>query len=709
MAIDAYSQCPGATGKKIKFCCPDFLGELEKIDRMMEGEQHVACLQHIERLRQQPANSERQCLLAYQAMLLRATGQLEAAHTITAAFLEKYPANQAALAESAIQATMKNDYASAMNFLQHAFGETKGSWSWRIYQAAEMLVEAYFNQGRWVPARALLQFLHIVQKENRNVSQMLTDLLRSPSVPLLLKEDPKFPQPPENAPWANQFSQAISPMMYGDWRTTEANLAALVSDVSDSPAIWRSLATVRGWLGDSSGSIEALRKFDSFDIPLEDAAEAEATAMLLSDSPLGDAVPVVNVVWTVNDVEPLQEALLSDSRIQPIRFDPTALSSEDTPPPKAVCMIFDRPVVESIEGLTAQSMPILIGQLFLFGRQTDRDARLELIGVTAAEIPQIKTILNELVGQWLQNEETSETLTSTSATNDLLQPQWRPPMQLKPQQFHAMLDEYRRDALLNRWPEMKLGALDGLSPNQAAADAKYRVKLLAAILILQHYADNLRCSFDLNELRMKLGLPVLEPIDPLPGSINQLPLIRLARVSVDKLSDDELVQAFQRAVGYNHRTAVVKFGREIIDRPAFASRRERALAYITLARMDDDFDRALLYIEAGRKAADDPGKSNAIWDLEELSLRFARQEIPEALQLIKHIESTHINEANVSMVLTQILVDVGLLRPDGTPAIPTASQQAAMAGAGAAEAEPGKLWTPDSESAGGGGKLWVPE
>ena len=228
MAIDAYSQCPGATGKKIKFCCSDFLPELEKIDRMVEGEQYAACLQHIEVLRRQPANTDRQCLLAYQAMLLRATGQLEAAQTLAAYFLQKYPANQAALAESAILNTMKRDFASAMNFLQRSFAEAKGSWSWRTYQAAEILVEALLNQGRWLPARALLQFLLIVQRENRNVSQMLTDLLRSPDVPLLLKEDPRFPQPPENAPWADRFSRAISPMMYGDWRTTEGNLSALV-------------------------------------------------------------------------------------------------------------------------------------------------------------------------------------------------------------------------------------------------------------------------------------------------------------------------------------------------------------------------------------------------------------------------------------------------------------------------------------------------
>jgi hypothetical protein len=61
MALDAYSFCPGGTGKKIKFCCPDFLPELQKIDRMLEGEQYMACLQHIERVRDLPGNHNRAC------------------------------------------------------------------------------------------------------------------------------------------------------------------------------------------------------------------------------------------------------------------------------------------------------------------------------------------------------------------------------------------------------------------------------------------------------------------------------------------------------------------------------------------------------------------------------------------------------------------------------------------------------------------------
>ena len=35
--LDAYSVCPGGTGKELKFCCPDFVGELQKIVRLARG------------------------------------------------------------------------------------------------------------------------------------------------------------------------------------------------------------------------------------------------------------------------------------------------------------------------------------------------------------------------------------------------------------------------------------------------------------------------------------------------------------------------------------------------------------------------------------------------------------------------------------------------------------------------------------------------
>ena len=50
MPLDPYSLCPGGTGKKIKFCCHELLGDLEQLDRLVEGEQIEAALEQVTRL-----------------------------------------------------------------------------------------------------------------------------------------------------------------------------------------------------------------------------------------------------------------------------------------------------------------------------------------------------------------------------------------------------------------------------------------------------------------------------------------------------------------------------------------------------------------------------------------------------------------------------------------------------------------------------------
>ena len=88
-------------------------------------------------------------------------------------------------------------------------------------------------------------------------------------------------------------------------------------------------------------------------------------------------------------------------------------------------------------------------------------------------------------------------------------------------------------------------------------------------------------------------------------------------------------------------------------------------------------------------------------------MRFGQGNGEEAMRLMQHIESRHIKEPGVAESLTRMLISVGLLNPDGTPAAMPAGQP------GGAEtvppaAEPAKLWTPGSDVPGGGGKLWTP-
>jgi hypothetical protein len=186
----------------------------------------------------------------------------------------------------------------------------------------------------------------------------------------------------------------------------------------------------------------------------------------------------------------------------------------------------------------------------------------------------------------------------------------------------------------------------------------------------------------------------------------------LGRLIVENLSDKDLVFAYYRAAAYALRQPLRRFAQAIVDRPSLAESNERMSAYGMLARNEEDVSKALTYIEQGRHAAEARKQSNASWDLMELSLRFGMRDGKAAMQLIEHIQRTHIEEPGVGEALTQMLVDVGLIRPDGTLAVGPHGPGAAMAPEEAAPAgDSGGLWTPDSAapSGGGGGKLWTPE
>jgi hypothetical protein len=87
----------------------------------------------------------------------------------------------------------------------------------------------------------------------------------------------------------------------------------------------------------------------------------------------------------------------------------------------------------------------------------------------------------------------------------------------------------------------------------------------------------------------------------------------------------------------------------------------------------------------------------------ELSLHMERGEGQDVVRLIEHIQTAHLREPGVASSLVQFLVQMGMVRPDGTMVPPPGEEEAAIA------APAGKLWTPDGDNAGAQGKkLWTP-
>ncbi len=710
MPIDAYSPCPCGSGKKIKFCCKDLLGDLQKIERMLDGEQYMACLAHIERLEQ--TNPNRACLMATKTLLLRITGREEDARKAVKEFSDKHPDNPLALCDLALVTAMDESGRAGLAVLEKAIAASAGTFSGRLYEAISAIVQVLHSEGHFLAARALALFQASIVGQDDPAMELLMRLNAMQNIPLVVKDGRGLQQCPEDAPWKGDFEAAFRLASGARWSEAEAKMAELTKTAPQSTAVWRNLAKLRSWMADPQGTIEALNRFATLDVGLEDAVEAQSLALFLSEDPLGDALNVFDVTYMIKDPAKLQEAFSASNRIAQTPMDPRMLNREDdSPPPKAVYLFFDKPAPDADADLDLETVPRVVCHGFFFGKETDRDARLECFGLVEPDMPLIDQVIREIDAD---AEGLSKPSGNVSRTQDMLSREWRLPNGSSREAFQKLADGYLAEALLTRWVEMSLGLLDGKTPREAASDPAYRVKVLAAIMVLDFWLEQSGARFDTNRLRSQLGLPVLEPIDGVETPVTSLPLVRLDRVDASKVSDEDVLAGYRRAVSFGAQAAVERFGRELVSRESLAGRDERLQAYRLLARMTDDPDEAIELIQSGRQVTLERGGSCANWDLMEISLRFERMEGQEIARLMSHIESRHGREPGVLEALTRLLMQVGILRPDGSPAMPAGpppGAEPAIIVPGGRPEEPGRIWTPDGSSGRSEGetpKLWTP-
>ncbi|MHB8897766.1 MAG: hypothetical protein ACYC6Y_03360 [Thermoguttaceae bacterium] len=710
MPLDAYSPCPCGSGKKIKFCCKDLLGDLQKIERMLDGEQYMACLAHIERLEQ--SHPDRACLMATKTLLLRVTGREEDARRAVNEFAAKHPDNPLALCDMALVTAVDEGGRAGLSILEKAIAASGEGFSGRLYEAISAVVQVLLAEGHFLAARALALFQASIVGQDDPAMELLMRLNAMQNIPLVVKDGRGLQQCPTDAPWKEEFNAAFRLAGGARWSEAASKLAELARTAPQVPAVWRNLAKLRSWMADSAGAIEAIERFAALDVGLEDAVEAQTLALFLSEDPLGDQLHVFDVTYMIEDGAKLQATFASSNRIAQTPVDPRMIQrDDDSPPPKAMYLFFDKPAPEADADLGPDTVPRVVCHSLFFGKELDREARLECFGLVEQDRPMIDELLREVdpgvVGM-------SKPAGSVSRSQDMLSREWRLPNGASRQAFQKLADGYLEESLLKRWVEMPLGLLDGKTPREASADSARRVKLLAAIMVLDFWLEQSGARFDTNRLRTLLGLPTLETIDTTETPVTGLPLVRLARVDVKKISDDDVLAGYRRAVSFGAQAAVERFGRELIGRESLAGRDERLQAYRLLARMTENSDEAIDLIELGRQATVARGGSCAGWDLQEIPLRMERMEGPEVARLMSHIESRHGREPAVLESLTRMLMQMGVLRPDGTPAMPIGPQQAAEPSIlvpGGASEEPGKLWTPDGASGRPEGekpKLWTP-
>ncbi|PQO43697.1 hypothetical protein [Blastopirellula marina] len=713
MSIDPYSNSPCGTNKKIKFYCPEMIPDLEKIERMLAGDQRVAALDVVQKLLEKyPDHS---VPLFYQAVLQMQVGTEEKIAAAVGEFVAKHPDNPAAHALNASLLAASGNPAAAVEELQSALEFSPQQLHFTVYEALGAVGQALLVDSKIPAARAHLMLQSSIAPEEDDMAmQLLMRINSSRELPSLLKTDPTLAECPSDFPKKEEFEAALTEAGGGRWRKSLGLFEQLKAAAPRNTALLENLAVLSATLGYNDAAVGYLHSYAAAAerSDFESAVEAEALAQLLTDDP-GPQYDMVTVPFAVADLEGVLEKLRVDDRANLLPVDVAQLADGDNPPPKVAYWLLDRAVPESAEGLTVETAPNVLGEMLVFGKETDRDARLELSSMKNDKFETAVATLREICGDTIGAAGEEKLLGQIPMAESSLTWSWRLPDSATPAQKQELTRERRRQALLESWTAQPQPALDGKTPQAAVGDAALRVKLAAAVLVLENAGQQQQWNFDFNELRQKLQLPTLDKLDGKQVDIDSLPSVRLYRLDPTTLDDTSLVKAYGRSVISAERAAIGIFAEALLSRESLAGQIDRGELYGQLARNCGDSNKAIEYLKQAQAAAVADGQSAGMWKLAELGLRLERREAVESQTLLNDLTRNHMHEAEVARPLMQLLYQFGIIGPDGRPTgMPPGGGQPAPA---APAPGGGGLWTPDNPSGGAApageeskSKLWMP-
>jgi tetratricopeptide (TPR) repeat protein len=692
--MDVYTPCYCGVGKKVKFCCPELAADFEKIERMLDGEQRLACLEYLDKL--DPKFQGRASILALRALVLGEMGQPEKAEAVLAEFLEKHPENPIALAESAMYRAARGDLAQGVRMLHRGLIRCEESIPIRVYDAIGAMAELLVSLGYLYAARAHWSLQMGMNQQDERPGALLGQMNGDPGTPLLWKDDPSLNDRPPESPAKDAFLAALRTASTGDWPTALDEFLALAEAYPADASIAENVAALACYSADPRAA-KFLRKFAALDAPLDDAAEAWARVDAIPDPDRDEAdlLDLVSISFPILDFDALHAQLLSDRRLAKIPIDLASLAQDDRPPPRDVLWLLDRPAPQSGKELAIDEVPCVVAEVFLFGRETDREPRLEL-AIAETEKTQAEQTLRQSTGELIGPATGSESTGQTSKLSRALASRWRLPEDTPPDVRERLLAEQRRRALLETWVDFPQARFGGQSPAQLAGDEKNRAQLVGALLWLEFGQNDGWRGFDFDELRTKLGLPAPEPIDPKTTDVSATPPMRWHRIVVENLDDEGLARQFVASISLRASLSAQRAGEEVLRRESFATKIDKAAVYGQLAESCASTTEALEYLAKARKASEESGKSPALWYLRELPLRIVRQEL-DVMQRLLDALRVHWNEPGVAQGVYSILANFGLVDPNQMAAAAAAPRAASPSGGSS-------LWTPD----GGGSSAPAP-
>lgn len=720
MPLDQYSPCPCGSGKKLKFCkCVEQPQDYEKLMRLIEGGQELAAMDRINQTLAKTPNAA--WLLALKGELALGMGELDTFRETANRFSKLKPDNPLAMIMMSIATALAGEpERDAAKFLLSGLAESRESLPSLTLTAIGLLIRRLSSSGKIALAGYWAEVEQVLSGNEEQQESILLD----EELNLICKVAARLVDDPPNAPWKERLAEVISLSRIFCFAQAETKLRSILRDYPDSPGPLSHLLRAQMAQLDREGAVStAFKLAENSDVPLEQRGYYEALGLILEeDSRLTEAVSMSHYC-EVDSLERLQEILGARADLrEPSGEDAASVRQYfaamvgDEVPAKVVYSLFDKPLKAKevttadsaepsipAEGQTPREIASAFGTVVLYGKQTDKPARLLL---TALRLPKYQSVIDELMGSLHLGPtiEMPAQQRKMSISSMLKRPRFvigsaQPPSL---EDMHALFIE---EALT-----VPCTLFDGASASQVAGDPQWQIKLLGWLCYLEGQQDLIVSRSTFPELYQRLGLQRPTPQISI-GSENMSihNILDFERVDFEQFQDHQLRGLLFRCMSLAASRVVYHCANHILQRTSMAEDYEALVnARTVLREVSNNLLEKLVHTQALLKLLEQIGAPVGRTVIELFTLQVGLGHTQEAQATLREALQKHPEDPYLISLMQQ------LVSQQRGPAMPQAAasdelssrmlQHATRADSSSGLILPGQ----ETPAAAGGSKLWLP-
>ena len=714
MANDPYSACPCGSGKKLKFCCGEYLSELQRGFRLRENQPEAAVKLFRDLLRKHP---DKDIILRELVYTLNELGLTSEARQAVTDFLKAYPDQPAALLSLAEICLQSDGFEASRRILHRTFQICARSQPGGISFLASMIAAQMGQAGCLMAAREHLSLAVRTAsgERQRNLVLQLVRFESESSLPFLFRSAYSLLPVTCSEDAAQQDVRARKLSILGCWEPAAILYNRLADAHPTEGAIWFNLGLCQSWDGRLAESASSLHHAATLLADFDQAAMAEALAQQIDGQLSADRYRFYSVSLDIRS----GSELLTRLEAEPLVHRNHSHDHEDCEHPEGTEHAAEMMLLSSaIEGNAlhdASQLPESIADVDLYDI-TDTDEAVAagihhpFLVITAADniidtaVVKIRAIAGDLI--LTSGDEEKKEVVSVE------KPECRPfdhrffcPSGITQKRFRS-LTRQREPQAIELWLQMPQPALGGKSLLDTVDDDSLKVKRAACVIGLMVIASRYDLAPDYAALRQRLNVPTPAPREvPESFVMAAVPAIEYERIDVSKLTDTQLHEFTNRCsiLGLRHQ---IRAGLdELAKRPEGIREYDARRGWLmraAIARVEEEYDLAYRCLDQAREAAangTEVFRHQLELDIRELSFRLDDPADPDLIKLLHRIRDRYLHKIpDIESVIREQLNLAGCSH--------LASELdggLTSVGAGAS------LWTPgasaETESA---GKLWIP-